>query len=316
MDKHERTRRIFEASSKAFPWAKVPFTPPGLNIMRAVERLNTPFRVTKLVPNLALNLPASPLISGINTTALFGGLDWVTRMTAPMHRVLDFMAKAGRELQLLDEAGWLPHYTTPFERLEAVETADDLNAILDEHYRSNWAEVRASLESHLTLYGVDDKAKRVFRKALDLHEGGFYDAAVLYVFPEIERLARAELHDGKLDGFTSQRRLRELAGELYADQIEPGGFRGMTLFQCLDEHLYEQVKTVEKLEAARQDPVPNRHAAIHGLVDYDNHQSSINVLIMADYVLQVFSAVKASGGQSNTNDTRKENGTTDGPAAP
>lgn len=302
MDQHERTRRIFEASSKAFPWAKVPFTPPGLKIMQGLGHLNTPFRTINLVPKLALNLPPSPVISVINTKALFGGLDWMTRMTAPMHRVLDFMSKAGRELKLFDEAGWLPHYTTPFERLETLEGAEALNALLDEHYRTNWAEVRASLESHLTLYGVDDKAKRVFRRAMDLHEGGFYDAAVLYIFPEIERLARAELHDGQLDGFTSQRRLRELASEFYSDQIQPGGFRGMTLFQCLDDHLYSRVKTADALEAARNDPVPNRHAAIHGLVDYDSHQSSVNVLIMADYVLQVFSAVKASGGLSNTNE--------------
>lgn len=294
MDRNERSRKILEASSLAFPWTKVGFVPPGLEVMRAVQSLRTPFQL----PNLALNITKVPagITAGLNGKALFGGLDWVSKLTAPMLRFTQAMARAGRELRLLDEAGWLPHYTTPFDDLEGLETAEDVAGFLEAHYRTHWSDVRASLEAHLLLYAVDDQAKASFRIALDLHEDGYHGAAVLHVFPAIERLARQELHNGQLSGFASQPQLRELAGKLYADQIEPGGFRGMALYQCLDDHLYSQLKTAEALEAARLDPVPNRHAAIHGLIDYDTHQSSVNALIMADYVLQVFGALKADSG--------------------
>ncbi len=296
MDRNERTRKILEASSKAYPWTRGAFTPPGLEVMTAVQRLGPSFQA----PKLALNIPKFPVISsGLRGEALFGGLDRASKLTAPMLRFTEAMARAGRELRLLDEAGWLPHYTTPFDDLQSFETAEEVAGFLEAHYRERWSDVRASLEAHLGLYAVDDTAKGAFRKALDLHQDGHYGAAVLYVFPAIERLARQELHNGQLSGFASQPRLRELAGELYADQIEPGGFRGMALYQCLDDHLYSQLKTAEALEAARLDPIPNRHAAIHGLIDYDTHQSSVNALIMADYVLQVFTAVKADGGASD-----------------
>jgi hypothetical protein len=36
------------------------------------------------------------------------------------------------------------------------------------------------------------------------------------------------------------------------------------------------------------DAVPNRHAALHGYCVYDNAQSSLNALIMADYMLHLF----------------------------
>lgn len=296
MDRDERAREILEASSKAYPWIRVAFMPPGLEVMNAVQRLGASFQV----PRLPLNIPKFPVISlGLSGNPLLGGLDWVSKFTAPMLRFTEAMTRAGRELRLLDEAGWLPHYTTPFDDLEGFETAEEVARFLEAHYRECWSDVRASLEAHLDLYAVDDVAKGAFRKAFDLHQDGYYGAAVLYVFPAIERLARQELHQGRLSGFASQPQLRELAGQLYADQIEPGGFRGMALYQCLDDHLYSQLKTTEALETARLDPVPNRHAAIHGLIDYDTHQSSVNALIMADYVLQVFTAVKADVGCSD-----------------
>jgi hypothetical protein len=43
------------------------------------------------------------------------------------------------------------------------------------------------------------------------------------------------------------------------------------------------VKTPERLAEVAADPVPNRHAALHGLVVYSTRQASMNALIMAEY---------------------------------
>jgi hypothetical protein len=59
------------------------------------------------------------------------------------------------------------------------------------------------------------------------------------------------------------------------------------LYQRLAEHCYERVKTADAVAACVADPVPNRHAAIHGLVSYTSHLNSLNMLIMADFIFYV-----------------------------
>ena len=40
--------------------------------------------------------------------------------------------------------------------------------------------------------------------------------------------------------------------------------------------------------------MPNRHATVHGLVTYRTMQSSLNALIMTEFMYQVIPAVKAN----------------------
>ena len=52
--------------------------------------------------------------------------------------------------------------------------------------------------------------------------------------------------------------------------------------------MYEQVEDKrEKREKFARDPVPNRHAAMHGLVSYSTHKHSMNMLILTDYVFEI-----------------------------
>lgn len=95
------------------------------------------------------------------------------------------------------------------------------------------------------------------------------------------------------------RGLRELAGRLSPARTKPSGLHGLQFYQRLDDHLYNPIKTPEALAAAKADPVPNRHAVLHGLVAYDSRQSSINALIMTDFVFQVFSALGQTPDTAN-----------------
>ena len=74
--------------------------------------------------------------------------------------------------------------------------------------------MRRDIESRNTGYDVDEEAKATVREALAAHEACFYRSVCRVLMPEIERVARTELHDGRLESITSQRRLRELAGKL------------------------------------------------------------------------------------------------------
>ena len=106
--------------------------------------------------------------------------------------------------------------------------------------------------------------------------------------PEIERVSRIELHGDNLrEKITSQPHLRELAGQLSLNAVEPRGYYGLVLFKKLTDHLYNRIATEEDRNRCNQDPVPNRHAAVHGLVVYSSNQNSLNTIFMADYIFQI-----------------------------
>jgi len=299
MDRQERTRRILEASQKTLTARGAAVTTSRFAMLSipaiiGLPRLAVPVVRLPEVPGLAstLAIANSPLLRATQglakTFALYG------RISQPMLRLGEFIARSRREQQRLEVAGFLPHYTTPFDLLEDLENPEAIAASLEAHYVENWPEVRATFESHVEPYAIDDEAKLVFREALTVHEAGAYRAVSRLLFAEIERLTRAELHQGALKGFTSQPRLKEIASRLCPAELNPSGLRALELFQRLDDHLYAKVDTPEGVERARRDPVPNRHAALHGLVAYDTRINSLNALIMTDFVFQVLSAHRQS----------------------
>ena len=211
----------------------------------------------------------------------------------PLDKFSKKMARASRNMQALDVVGLLPHYSTPFDFVdEYVGDTAALRQRLSQHYRDCWQDVREDIESRLTNYRIDDEAKATFREALDAHEAGLHRSVCRLLLPEIERVARIELHGDRLEHMTNQRLLRELTGRLTPGEIEPRGYYGLILFRHLTEHLYEPVKTEADRQRFAQDPVPNRHAAVHGLVTYSSPLNSLNTIFMADYVFQVISYLK------------------------
>ena len=59
--------------------------------------------------------------------------------------------------------------------------------------------------------------------------------------------------------------------------------------ELLRGHLYEHIKSSEDLAGIVDDPIPNRHAVVHGLVSYKTAQSSINAMILTLYIFQMLS---------------------------
>ncbi len=215
------------------------------------------------------------------------------------------MAQIGRNTQALDDSGWLPHYSTPFAVVEECngDTAA-LQARLEKHYQDGWQNIRRDIETRLTSYDIDDEAKATFREALTAHETGLYRSVCRVLLPEIERVARIELHGDKLERITSQPLLRELAGYLSLASIEPKGLYCLNLFRHLTGHLYENINTEADRQRFAQDPVPNRHAAAHGLVSYSSMQNSLNTVFMADYIFQVISFLKNPSSASRSTESK------------
>ncbi len=189
----------------------------------------------------------------------------------------------------------------PLQLIE--ECADDPARLADSirrYYRENWVDVRETLIRHIDSYKVDTEAKDAFREALIVHEHGCYRVVPRYLFPEIERVARVELYKGTLGKMREPRGkkfevmgfLQEMAGELPVGEVLPRGYFGLRLFERLTDHLYAHVGNEQRRKRMEADAVPNRHAAVHGLIAYRSFENSLNTVLMTDYVFQIVAAVK------------------------
>jgi hypothetical protein len=193
------------------------------------------------------------------------------------------LAEAAAQAASLEEAGLLPHLTTPWNLVsKEISTADRRQRVLD-YYAENWGAVEADFAAHVLEYRIDDEAKSVFSEALACHREGLYRAAVRTLFPEMERVYRSAFEIEPHGHAVSLIDLRETGGALPVGvllEFQPT----LSLFHKLDQHIYERVKSPEQVARCAEDPVPNRHAALHGLVVYSTQEHSLNTLIMADFV--------------------------------
>ena len=211
----------------------------------------------------------------------------------PLMAAAEQLARHARRAKAFDEAGWLPHYSTPFDRVEACDgDSDAIHVLLSTHYGERWNEVRRNIETRLAEYPLDDEAKETFREALTAHGAGLYRSVCRLVFPEIERVVRKELHGDRMERITSQRALRKVAGGLRMPPEEIGGFLRLNLFERLSNHLYADAYDEDDRQRLARDPVPNRHAAVHGLVVYSTMQNSLNTIFMMEYIFLVISLLK------------------------
>lgn len=230
--------------------------------------------------------------------------DWT-----PVLKVFSEIAAQGQRAELVGESGWLPHHTTPFDQLAFDEDerpdAAQVNALVASYYRDNWEVAAAKFRARLEGYEIDEEAKATFIEALAIHGAGHYRAAPRLLFPEIERVASDEFFEGKrrptvqTDGGNMQavlitglkevrKSMRRLsAGDFFAFEY------GWQLFTKLEEHLYEKVGDDPIVRAKfAADPVPNRHAAIHGIIPYRDMKTSLNAIIMTDFLFHMMSRLK------------------------
>ena len=212
----------------------------------------------------------------------------------------------------LMSAGWLPHYTTPFQYIE--EQADDVEAVrtaLIDYYTENWRVVRSQIDSQLDSYSIDKEAKAAFRESLDAHEAGLYRCVCRVLFPEVDRLLYAVVVNDEDGRISFKDRIEKLINQAGSRVSFYGFFYDLDMFHYLTNEqpdtpssdgakliygLFAQVRTEKQLQHLKHDPVPNRHAAMHGLVSYSSQQNSLNAIFMADYFFQMIDQIAVSGG--------------------
>ena len=79
---------------------------------------------------------------------------------------------------------------------------------------------------------------------------------------------------------------RRLAGHLAEEEMLSRQVLCLVTIGRHVEHMYAQVDD-DNREEFEQNAIPNRHATLHALVPYSTHKHSMNMIIMADYLLQL-----------------------------
>ena len=204
-----------------------------------------------------------------------------------LNQTLELFARYSNFMDSVDAAGWLPYDSVSVQFVEECGgDASLLNRRLSEFYVEKWGCVQGEIESRLKVYAISEESKATFREALTAHREGLYRCVCRVVFPEIERVLRLHFFDGKAGWISSAKLIERFTGQGELEDFMPRRAHGWTLFGRLIEHVYEEVNE-ENREEYLSDSIPNRHAALHGLVAYSTYKHSVNMIILADYVFQV-----------------------------
>ncbi len=222
-----------------------------------------------------------------------------------MFSAFDWIVEEGRKAKLVEQTGWLPHDTTPFDLLEGELTEAEISDIIARHYETHWDEVERTFLDRAPQYSIDEEAKATFREGLQAHRHGLFRVAPRLLFPEIERVAANEFYAGshktevvtakgktKKNPITRLEEVRETALELPLGDLASYEY-SWHLFKKVEAHLYEEVADdMDAIASFIADPVPNRHAALHGLVCYRTRQTSLNAIIMTDFMFHLITQIK------------------------
>ncbi|MGO9134378.1 MAG: hypothetical protein ACLP8A_10075 [Methylovirgula sp.] len=243
---------------------------------------------------------------GLNTF-----VEWLQREWPKIAEFLDKLGAAYLHYEFVKQSGWVPHGTLPAHLIEQSNSDPKLfTDLVDAYYEEKWPSVRREIEARVASYPIDDEAMAAFTEALAAHEAGLYRMVPRGLFPEIERVARTELYGGVLGTIPSPdgkyqwqvwHHLIQSAGEkLSLSDMDPHLFNAFRLFEFFSEHIYTQVKSLEDQKRFAADPVPNRHAALHGLVPYRSSKNSLNAIFMAEYLLHVICLLKEARSHDGT----------------
>lgn len=201
------------------------------------------------------------------------------------------IARYNSAKKTLKVKGILPHRSTPWALFDSSKPNEFPPVVLG-YYASEWQVAERVFLEDVDTYQISFEAKSAFVDAVKCHSARLFRSSVLTLLPAAEAEFRRAFGVALGQNGASLDELRMVARKVPAGIIL-GHFAPLDLFKILQEHIYEPVKTSDALERFACDPVPNRHAAIHGLIIYDTELNSLNTLIMADYIFYLIGQLSA-----------------------
>lgn len=214
---------------------------------------------------------------------------------------IEWLRRDEERCEAIEATGWMAHPSSPFRLIEQGElVGGDLVRAVEDYYREDWDAVAAGMNARVDACLIDDEAKATFAEALAAHGAGLFRCAPRLLFPELERVARKELHGGAMNKMASQLGLQEAVGSLTPMQMAWSGTAGLRFYRKLTEHMYANLRDEDAVRSIAADPVPNRHATVHGYVSYAAANASFNAMAGTEYLFMAISALKAAATENSS----------------
>ena len=183
---------------------------------------------------------------------------------------------------------WLPYRTISVNEMVKMpdRAKDEWDAYFSHYHRDNWPNIRGRMTESVLHYDIDDETKEAFREALAAHDYKLYRCPPCVLFPALEREMRKHFADpGKKEAF--KKKLVAWASAVHLPCGTGSHPFGHVIFSKLVRHVYESPNTKEDKERYRPDSTPMRHMLMHGHMAYNTYKSSMNMLVLADYVFEI-----------------------------
>lgn len=272
-----------------------PLVRPSLFDSQAVRLTNSfPSLVSGISQELArsvgaLNLIPPSLTRGAFPRVSLGILDGLPSLFDQIIR--PFPVLVHPKARLAKELGWVVHHTLPLALLDSANE-DDLDEQIMAHYRENWYEVQKAIELDTDKSLVDLDSKEIMIQALQAHEGGLYRLVARSLLTEIERAIRVQLREKLVERGLNIK--ETILNEV--DDLPSSAFHNLTSgimqYDTVANHLYEHIDDENDRSQFEENPIPNRHAAVHGFVPYSSEKSSLNSIFITDFVFLMITQVK------------------------
>ena len=192
-----------------------------------------------------------------------------------------------------EECGFLPHRSIPFGEFYR-ECGDDYGlfaARVSEYYKNHEKNILQSIESELMNSDIDTDRKETIQEAFKALECDITRLPVRALLPDIERTI---LEDwlGEPKGTTKTLKQKQIHMALeditFADAV-PNVIYDYRLFGRFAEVLYAYVFDPSKFQ---EKDIPNRHAALHGWVNYGTKEFCLNTLMLYAYIVRLTPILK------------------------
>ena len=213
----------------------------------------------------------------------------LTAIEAAVRSIIALPPLIHPKAQAAREMGWVVHHTLPTWLLDETEE-EDLDKAITNYYKTQWEEVRRSIEANAAEYLIGRDSRELMKEGLEAHEMRLYRLVPRSLLPEIEAVIRKELSGksfGQLDMAREIEKLAEVPA-LYVRNLSSA----LIEFDALQRHLYVTILDDATRREFADTEIPNRHAAIHGIIAYASEKSSLNSIFLTDFVLQMISAMK------------------------
>lgn len=231
----------------------------------------------------------SALLFGTKTEiAILDGLN------APQ-RLLPVPYKTGQAQKLIElnkwvedvsfETGYLPHRTVPFVRFhdECGGNYEEFLSLVLTRYESHQDDILLSIESQKEKLTLSEEIMATFSEAIQGHKQGLFRLTCRALLPDVEKVIYECWLDKSGIGSVKEQELENTIGDMPARFFTLPYWSDWVLLNLLIRHLFSNGSNIKEFS---QNPLPNRHAALHGWLDYPSRKHSFNMIVFADFIFR------------------------------